>query len=416
MPIEVNSMGLFTSISSVFKRNSLENPSTSLRNPAAWLTSLFGNKGKNGQVVTIETAMTVSAMWACWRIISETIASLSLDVMQRSGDNISLATEHPLFDLLGREPSPLYTSFTWRETMQLHALAHGTAYAKVLRDPFGVITELQAVPSNQVEVVLAKGDNEPFYRIKNENRTYDMTEIIAIPVMSFNGLAGADMLNVAREILAEALAAGEFGSNYFGSGAMMSGIITYDGELPEQTRKDLKASWRQNYEGASNAGKTALLEYGMKYTPISSNIVDSDMLNVRTFYIQEVARIYNVPPHMIGDLTKSSFNNIESQSIDFVRYTIRPYIKRWEQELNRKLFTEREREQGYYIRFNLDSLLRGDTEARAAFYDKMFHIGAMSPNDIRKLENLNPIPDGDKYYTPLNFQPIDTPVNNNDNE
>jgi len=233
-----------------------------------------------------------------------------------------------------------------------------------------------------------------------------LTDIIAIPVMALNGIAGTDMLTVAREILSEAIAASEFGANYLGNGAMLSGIITYEGELTPEQRQNLKSSWKRNYEGAKNSGSTALLEYGMKYTPISGTAEDANLLEMRQFYVTEVARIYNVPPHMIGDLERSTNNNIEQQSIDFVRYTIRPYIKRWEQELNRKLFMPSERNR-YYVRFNLDSLLRGDTEARAEYYNKLFHVGALSPNDIRKLENMNPIPDGDQYFRPMNFQPID---------
>ena len=376
---------------------------------------MFGNKGRNGQMVTLETAMTVGAMWACWRIISETVGSLSLEVMRRDGDNVVKATDHPLTYLLGKEPSPLYTSFTWRETMQLHALAHGTAYAKILRNGFGEITELRFVPSGSVEVIVPKGENEPYYRIKDENKTYTLTEMIAIPVMSFNGVAGSDMLNVAREILAESLAASEFGANYLGNGAMLSGIIQYDGELPNEVRDKLKSSWRKNYEGSANSGRTALLEYGMKYTPISGTAQDANLLELRKYYTQEVARVYNVPPSMIGSLEDATLNNVESLSINFVRFTIRPYLKRWEQELNRKLFMPSERDQ-YFIRFNLDSLLRGDTEARAEYYNKLFQVGALSPNDIRRLENMNPITDGDEYYRPLNFQPIDEPVNNGTNE
>jgi len=366
-------------------------------------------------MVTLETAMTVGAMWACWRIIAETVASLQLQVMRREGDNVVVDTDHPLYYLLSKEPSPLYTSVTWRETMQLHALAHGTAYAKVLRNGLGEITELRAIESGKVEVIVPEGENEPYYRIRGENRTYRMTEIIAIPVMSFNGLAGADMLNVAREILAESLAASEFGSNYLGNGAMLSGIISYDGELPTEVRDSLKSSWRKNYEGSSNSGKTALLEYGMKYTPISGTAQDADLLELRKYYTQEVARVYNVPPSMIGALEDATLNNVESLSINFVRYTIRPYIKRWEQELNRKLFMPSERNQ-YFIRFNLDSILRGDTESRAEYYNKLFQVGALSPNDIRRLENMNPIDDGDNYYRPLNFQPVDEPINNETNE
>jgi len=400
-------MGLLSPITNLFKRQgSIEDPRTSLRNPAQWLSNLFGTKGRNGQVVNMDTAITVSAMWACWRIISETVASLSLEVLESNNGEIRQATEHPLYNLLSHEPSPLYTSFTWRETMQLHALAHGTAYARIIRNGLGQIVELRFIPSTDVEVIVPKGENEPVYRVKGENKTYTLTDIIAIPVMALNGIAGTDMLTVAREILSEAIAASEFGANYLGNGAMLSGIITYEGELTPEQRQNLKSSWKRNYEGAKNSGSTALLEYGMKYTPISGTAEDANLLEMRQFYVTEVARIYNVPPHMIGDLERSTNNNIEQQSIDFVRYTIRPYIKRWEQELNRKLFMPSERNR-YYVRFNLDSLLRGDTEARAEYYNKLFHVGALSPNDIRKLENMNPIPDGDQYFRPMNFQPID---------
>lgn len=403
-------MGFFDSFKSFFVRSSPEDPRTSLSNPEAWLTSIFGATASNGRVVSLQTAMTIPAVWACWRILAETLASISVDVMENTEKGVIPAKNHYLYPLLAHEPSPFYTSFTWREAMQLSGLARGTAYSIIDRDKkTGKIKEFILV-SDPVEVVIR--DNEPLYRVKSQdpriNGTYNMTEMIAIPIMAFNGISGTDPIATARDILAESMAAAEFGSNYLGNGATPSGIIQYEGELMPENLAKLKESWNKNYTGSKNSGKTAILELGMKYTQISSNAKDANLLELRQFYNNEVARFYNIPPHMIGELERSTNNNIEQQSIDFVRYSMRPYIKRWEQELNRKLFTRNERSR-YFVRFNMDSLLRGDTQARAEYYNKLYQVSAITPNEIRAMENLNPIEGGDELFKPMNFEKLSAP-------
>jgi len=363
----------------------------------------MGGRSNNGRVVTHETAMTISATWACWRVLSETVASLPIDIMRKTPKGAEVDRDHPLYELIAHEPARFYTSFTWRETMMIHGLAHGTCYSIIKRNGRGEPVEIIHVKTTDVTAVLVPGAKEQVYKIRGHDRTFTIADILAIPIMSYNGIAGGDMINNARNLLGEVVAAQEFGANYLGNGAMLSGILKSPNEVNKEARERIAESWNKKYHGSGNAGKTALLEFGMDYQAISSNANDAQLVELRRFYNEEVARFYNVPPHMIQDLTRSTNNNIEQQSIDFVRYTLRPYIKRWEQELNRKLFAPSQRSKNW-VRFNIDGLLRGDSAARAELYKSLFSIKAITPNEVRELEGLNrlELPGMDDTFHPLN--------------
>ena len=376
---------------SLFKR-SLENPSVSLSNPAAWL-NLF-NRSSSGQSVNQETAMALSAVWACWRILSETIASLQWDVIRKEGINVTTDRQHPYANLI-ENPSELYTSFTFREGMMLNALAHGVAYAEIIRNGSGQATELVILPSDQVTPI--EDNRKLYYKIVGRDRPVRSINMIAIPIMSFDGVSTSPIIMKAKNLLGEMLSAQQLTGDFYANGGLLSGVVSTDADLPPDAKKALKKSWEDTHSGGGNGFKTAFLSNGLKYTPIASNLQDSQMLEMRTFYNQEVARIYNVPQHMIGELSRSTNNNIEQQSLDFAKYTIRPYVKRWEEELKRKLFSV---DSSRHIRFNMDSILRADIESRAAYYQTMRMIGGMSQNEVRVLENLNPVDGGDDY-TPM---------------
>lgn len=376
---------------SLFKR-SLENPTVSLSNPAAWL-NLF-NKSSSGQVVNQETAMAISAVWACWRILAETIASLQWDVIVKDEKKINVDNAHPYASLI-ENPSELYTSFTFREGMMLNALAHGVAYAQIIRNGNGVATELVIIPSDRV--IPVEDNRKLYYKIDGSDKPIRSINMIALPIMSFDGVSTSPIITKARNLLGEMLSAQQLTGDFYANGGLLSGVVSTDVDLPPDAKKALKKSWEATHAGGGNGFKTAFLSNGLKYTPISSNLEEGQMLEMRTFYNQEVARIYNVPQHMIGELSRSTNNNIEQQSLDFAKYTIRPYVKRWEEELKRKLFSIDPSRQ---VRFNLDSILRADIEARAQYYQTMRMIGGLSQNEVRMMEGKNPVEGGDDY-TPM---------------
>lgn len=378
-----------------FLKRSFENPSIPLSTAATWGWLGSWNRSSSGELVNRDTALAVPAVWACWRILAETIASLSWDVYVENGDSIQKDTQHPYSALLKRNPSQLYTSFTFRESMMLNALAHGVMYAYIRRDGNGQAVELIVLDSREVTPVTM--DNRTvYYRVNGIDRTIPAIDMIAVPIMSFDGIDTNSVLAGAKQIIGEALAAQRLSGDYYSNGAMLTGVLSTDMEIPMADKKKLKDKWNEDH-GRGKRGGTAILSHGLKYTPISNSMEEAQMLEMRSFYVQEVARIYNVPPHMIQELSRSTNNNIEQQSLDFAKYTIRPYIKRIEEELNRKLFSV---DPSRSVRFNMDSILRADIQSRAEYYQTMRMIGGMSQNEVRKMENLNPVEGGDDY-TPM---------------
>ena len=360
---------------------------------------LFGgsNSGKN---VNERSAMQMTAVYACVRILSESIAGLPVHLYQyMDSGSKQKAIEHPLYRLLHDEPNPEMTSFVFRETLMTHLLLWGNAYAQIIRNGKGQVVALYPLMPNRMSV---DRDNKGhlFYQYQMQDsdaptaksgtvilKPYD---VLHIPGLGFDGLVGYSPIAMAKNAIGLSIATEEYGAKFFANGATPSGILEYPGTVknPEAIRE----SWNAGFGGSSNAHKVAVLEEGMKYTPIAISPNEAQFLETRKFQIDEIARIFRVPPHMVGDLEKSSFSNIEQQSLEFVKYTLEPWIVRWEQSLNRALLSEAEKA-AYFVKFNVDGLLRGDYQSRMNGYATARQNGWMSANDIRELENLDLIPD-----------------------
>lgn len=391
---ENNNSGLFARIF----RSSPENPSTSLSNPAAWLTGLFGTS-KTGVQVSEDNALTFSAVYAAVRIISETIASIPLNVYQADGETRVKAVGHPIQDLLSKAPNSVSSTFTFREAMAANLVLHGNAYAKIEMNAAGRPTALIPLNPMKVEVKVVDGDKVYVFADKH---TYLDYEIIHFVGLSFNGLTGKSPLAMAREAVAIGLAAQEYGARFYSNGANAGGVITAPGRLNTEVIKRLKESWNRANSGNSNAHGTAILEEGMKYEKIGLDPEAAQFLQSRKFQVNEIARIFRIPPSYLADLDNSSTKaNVEQQAIQFVRDCITPYVRRMEVELNRKLF--REDEPNLYAYFDMTGLMRGDQKARYEAYATARQWGWLSVNDIRDLENLNPVEGGDIYLQPLNM-------------
>ncbi|KIR03800.1 Phage portal protein [Lachnospiraceae bacterium TWA4] len=359
-----------------------------------------------GKSVNEKSAMQMTAVYACVRILSEAIAGLPLHLyMYTDTGSKEKAISHPLYFLLHDEPNPEMTSFVFRETLMTHLLLWGNAYAQIIRNGRGEVLALYPLMPNRMTVDRnAKGQIYYQYQVADsdaptmKSRLVNLSpvEVLHIPGLGFDGLVGYSPIAMAKNTIGLSIATEEYGAKFFANGATPGGILEYPGIVKEPER--VRESWNRGFSG-SNAHKVAILEEGMKYTPISISPNEAQFLETRKFQIDEIARIFRVPPHMVGDLEKSSFSNIEQQSLEFVKYTLEPWIMRWEQSIHRALLSEKEKPQ-YFMKFNVDGLLRGDYQSRMSGYATARQNGWMSANDIRELENLDRIPEsegGDLY-------------------
>ncbi len=361
--------------------------------------SFFFGSTLSGKQVNETTAMQMTAVYSCVRILSETVAGLPLNVYKynESGGK-EKAFKHPLYRLLHDEPNPEMTSFAFRETLMSHLLLWGNAYAQIIRNARGEVVALYPLMPNKMTVdrdqngrlfySYQRGAEDPT-AIGNSNRvTLSPSDVLHIPGLGFDGLIGYSPIAMAKNAIGLAIATEEYGAKFFANGAAPSGVLEHPGVIKDPQR--IRDSWNAAHQGSANSHKIAVLEEGLKYTPIGISPEQAQFLETRKFQINEIARIFRVPPHMLADLDKSSFSNIEQQSLEYVKYTLDPWVVRWEQSMCRVLFSESEKS-AYFIKFNVDGLLRGDYASRMSGYATARQNGWMSANDIRELENLDRI-------------------------
>jgi HK97 family phage portal protein len=358
---------------------------------------LFGTTS-SGKTVNERTAMQTTAVYACVRILAETIASLPLHTYKYTASGKEKDTSHQLYYLLHDEPNPEMTSFVFRETLMSHLLLWGNAYAQIIRDGRGKVIALYPLLPDRVTVNRTT-DGQLYYEYRKDTGYVILRpeDVLHIPGLGFDGLIGYSPIAMAKNAIGMAIATEEYGAKFFSNGASPGGVLEHPGVVKDPAR--IRESWNAVYQGSSNAHRVAVLEEGMKFQPIGIPPEQAQFLETRKFQINEIARIFRIPPHMIGDLEKSSFSNIEQQSLEFVKYTLDPWVVRWEQAMQRALLLPVEKKD-YFIKFNVDGLLRGDYQSRMNGYAVGRQNGWMSANDIRELENLNRIPEelgGDLY-------------------
>ena len=361
---------------------------------------LFG-RTTSGKPVNERTAMQTTAVYACVRILAEAVASLPLHVYEYQDDGgKKLVHDHPLYYLLHDEPNPEMTSFVFRETLMSHLLIWGNAYAQIIRDGAGRVLGLYPLLPDKMEVQRDDRGNIYYVYSRNSDENPMLKEygniklkaenVLHIPGLGFDGLIGYSPIAMAKNAVGMTLACEEYGASFFANGANPGGVLEHPGVLKDPSK--VRESWNSVYRGVNNAHKIAVLEEGMKYQQIGIPPEEAQFLETRKFQINEIARLYRIPPHMVGDLDKSSFSNIEQQSLEFVKYTLDPWVIRWEQSLQRSLLLPGEKGK-YFIKLNVDGLLRGDYQSRMNGYAVGRQNGWFSANDIREMENMNPIPD-----------------------
>ncbi len=387
----------------------------------------------SGKAVTERTAMQMTAVYSCVRILAEAVAGLPLHLYRYTSDGgKEKAVDHPLYLLLHDEPNPEMSSFVFRETLMTHLLLWGNAYAQIIRNGKGEVVALYPLMPNKMRVDRDEHGGLYYeYQVTSEdaptmkNGTVRLTpsDVLHIPGLGFDGLVGYSPIAMAKNAIGLAIATEEYGAKFFANGAAPSGVLEHPGTIKDPSK--VREAWQSQFGGSANSGKIAVLEEGMKYTPISISPEQAQFLETRKFQINEIARIFRVPPHMVGDLEKSSFSNIEQQSLEFVKYTLDPWVVRWEQSMMRTLLLPDEKSV-FFVKFNLEGLLRGDYASRMNGYAVARQNGWMSANDIRELENLDRIPaelGGDLYLINGNMLPMkdagafaDTPTNDDGKE
>lgn len=363
-----------------------------------------------GVSVSGDGALKYGPVYAAVRVLSETIASLPLITYERlpGEQGKRRAQDFYLYELLHDAPNPLLTSFEFRELMQAHLLLWGNAYAEIEADNRGRITALWPLLAANMASV-SRGADGLVYEYQLPDGTFKKIPGFALfhlRGLGVNGLTGMSPIALARQAIGLGLAAEQFGAGFFGNGAQLSGILKHPMQLSDEAEKSLRESWQELYSGIGKAHRIAILEEGMEYERIGVPPEDAQFLETRKFQVTEIARIFRVPPHMLGDLDRATFSNIEHQSLEFVMHSLQPWLVRWEMAITQQLLTTAERAR-YFPEFLVNGLLRGDIASRYQAYAVARQNGWMSANDIRRLENMNPVEGGDVYLVPLNMIPAD---------
>ena len=369
--------------------------------------SFFFGRSTSGKNVNERTAMQTTAVYSCVRILAEAVASLPIHVYRYTETGKERVYDHPLYYLLHDEPNPEMTSFVFRETLMSHLLIWGNAYAQVIRDGSGRVLSLYPLLPDKMEVDRDEHGRLFYTYTRNTDENPNFSEygrvrlkpedVLHIPGLGFDGLVGYSPIAMAKNAVGMTLACEEYGASFFENGATPGGVLEHPGVLKDPAK--VRESWHSVYGGSKNAGKVAVLEEGMKYQQIGIPPEEAQFLETRKFQIDEIARLYRIPPHMVGDLDKSSFSNIEQQSLEFVKYTLDPWVIRWEQSIQRALLLPQEKRE-YFVKMNVDGLLRGDYESRMKGYSIGIQNGFMCPNDVRRLESMDliPVEEGGEYF------------------
>lgn len=387
-------------IKKLFSPPAVEN--STLKEPE-WWRQMTGPPTSSGEYVTPDLALTISAVYACVRILSETVASLPLKVYETTPSGGRTLAKHPLNEILGISPNGEQTAFELREFVMSNLTLRGNAYCHRTLDGNGRVSEIVSLNSRYMNVDRAADDTLIFdYQEPGNSRVYSQADIWRVSALSGNGVTGLSPIALAREGLGVALATETHAGKLFTNGAQVPGTLEFDHKLDADQITNLRKQFADNYSGTANAWKPLILESGMHYKSIGMNADDAQFLESRKFQITEIARWYRVPPHMLAELDKATFSNIEHQSIEFVVHTIRPWLVRLEQTMSRDLLSKRER-QRYFLSHSVEGLLRGDTKSRYEAYGSAIQDGWLNRNEVRKLENRNPEEGLDEFILPLNM-------------
>ena len=377
------------------RRGSLENPSNPITgNTLANL--MIGPTSASGVAVSETSAMQMPAVWRAVNLLAGTAASLPLKAYK-------VGTQDPAAAQLLTTPHPDMTPYELWETAFTHMLLWGNCYLQKVRNGAGAVVELWPIHPSRVKVArvkVAEGlEGGKLFEVDGKT-PLTSREILHIPGIGYDGVTGVSPIRLATQAIGLGLAAEQYASRLYASGALMSGILQTEQRLEQGAADRLKANWQAKVSGLSNAHDIAVLDSGASFQEVSMPATDAQMIESRRYQTQEIARWFGIPPHMLGEVSGSTSwgTGIEQQSIGFVVYTLRPWLSRFEQRITKEATPT-----GVYAKFKVEGLLRGDSAARGSFYNTMRMVGAYSANDIRRLEDEPPIDGGDDYLVPLNM-------------
>lgn len=378
-------------------------PSVSVSSDAA-LGWMFDGEDVSASARKINefSALTLSAVWACVNCISTDVATIPCVMYRRADRGKSRALNHPVYPLLLRRPNEYMTAFAFRSLALVHALNWGNFYAEIETRRDGQPIALHPLAPWRMTPTFKKGVLRYEYRGTDGEVKYDKSEIFHIHGLSYNGIAGVNVIRAARESLGGSLAAERFGARFFDQSCRPGGLLKYPGQLQEDAMNRLRTSWEAAYSGVQHAGKVAILEDGLEFTALSIPPEEAQFLQSRQFSVIDICRWYRVPPHKIADLTRATFSNIEHQAIEYVQSTLLPWMVRIEQEASRKLLREEEQDELYFEHL-MEAALRADIRTRYQAYETGRRIGVLSANDVARMENRDLVPDGDDYHIPSNW-------------
>ena len=387
---------------------------SSFANPQEWLLRALygGSKSASGVDVSAKGSLEVSSVYACVKIISETIAFLNCNMYKKIPKGKEKASEHNLYNILHNLPNSTTIAFDFWVMLIVNLLLTGDGFAHIRRDGNGKILSLHNIPSKHVKIHRNKITNELFYEVENitddgvKNPIYYAENMMHVRGMRFDDEdESLDPIKLARDSLGLGLALEEYASKYFANGAQAGGIVEYPDNLSDEAFERFKEDFNKTYKGVINSNKIMFLESGAKFNKVTNNPDESQAIESRQFQVIEICRFFNVPPHKVMDLTHATFSNIEEQNIDFIQSCISPMCVRLEQTIYKDLLSVNDRKR-YFAKFNTNALMRGNTEARRNYYNTMIQNGVMSPNDVRSLEDMNPYDGGDVYMVNGNMIPV----------
>jgi HK97 family phage portal protein len=358
------------------------------------LAAIFGAPTAAGVTVGPATAIGLPTISACVRVLAETIASLPLNVYQRTRDGKRRAPEHPLYRVLHDAPNRVHTSYTWREVSVGHILLWGNSYT--------LIGDGELIPLKpwSMRVEVKGGTVEYTYHLDNGgSRKIPAEDLIHVPGMSFDGLIGMSVISAHKQAISIGLAQESFNAAHLGNNLQPGGLLVHPGKLDSKARSNLREAFEARHKGSSKAGSMMLLEEGIKWEQVGIPAKDAQFIEGRKFQAEEYCRLFRVAPSMVGIQSNMPRANAEQEALGFVVHTIRPWLVRFEQAINRRLFEGTD----YFAEFLVDGLLRGDTTTRYEAYASAITHGWMTRNEARALENLNPLPGLDEPLQPLNM-------------
>lgn len=391
----------------LFGTRSLENPAVPLSGESAYEELLGAHPTK---AVSPDLAMKLAAVYACVYVLSSSIAQLPLHVKRKSKDNVETDKDHPAYYLLHDCPNFWQTSYKLREYAQSAVLLYGNAYIHIVRNQNGVVQSLESLEPWKVQ--LLKNGGRYVYAYYDDDKTLSISpdDMLHIKALGPSIKTGKSVIQTHAETIGLGLDARKFASGFFGNNARPAGILSVKTSLNSNAWENFKKMWQSAQEKLrSEENKTILLPAELDYRALTVSPVDTELLSMMKLNRSEIAGIFNVPAHMINDLEKATFSNISEQTIQFIRYSVMPWVVNWEQELNRKIFTDAERKAGYFVKFNLAGIMRGTASERATFYHNAITDGWMSRNEARQLEDMNPIDGLDEMLVSVNAA---TPVSN----